>query len=78
MELKYDVKRGADIYRAISAPRFRAWISTGYIKRGEVVVWRSGLSGWRKPEELAELTPFFKQWERQQLQEAERKKKGLL
>ena len=66
MELKYDVKRGADIYRAISAPRFRAWISAGYIKRGEVVVWRSGLSGWRKPEDLEELEPVFERWKKSQ------------
>ena len=78
MEIKYDIKRGAQIYRVIYGTRLRSWISRGVIKRGETVVWRSGLSGWRKPEELAELTPFFKQWERQQLQEAERKKKGLL
>ena len=78
MEIKYDIKRGAQIYRVIYGTRLRSWISKGVIKRGETVVWRSGLSGWRKPEELAELTPFFKQWERQQLQEAERKKKGLL
>ena len=78
MEIKYDIKRGAQIYRVIYGTRLRSWISRGVIKRGETVVWRSGLSGWRKPEELAELTPFFKQWERQQLEEAERKKKGLL
>ena len=75
MELKYDVKRGADIYRAISSARFRSWISTGYIKRGEVVVWRSGLSGWRKPEDLEELVPVFERWERSQLIKKKAKKR---
>ena len=78
MEIKYDIRRGAQIYRAIYGARLRSWISRGVIKRGETVVWRSGLSGWRKPEELAELAPFFKQWEKQQLQEAERQKRELL
>ncbi|MCG2675774.1 response regulator [bacterium] len=66
-EIKYDIRRGADIYRAIYFPRLKGWISTGKIKRGEVVVWRSGLSGWRRPEELEELIPFFEWWEKQQL-----------
>lgn len=66
-EIKYDVRRGADIYRSIYFARLRDWISKGKIKRGEVIVWRSGLSGWRRPEELEELLPFFEQWEEQQL-----------
>jgi len=75
MELKYDVKRGADIYRAISSARFRSWISTGYIKRGEVVVWRSGLSGWRPPEELEELVLVFERWDKSQLRKKKVKKR---
>lgn len=70
-ELKYDMKRGAQIYRAIGDARLKSWIAAGSVKRGEVVVWRSGLSGWRKPEELEELAPFFKRWEKAQ----ERKKR---
>ncbi len=66
-EIKYDIRRGADIYRAIYFARLRDWISKGRIKRGEVIVWRSGLSGWRRPEELEELIPFFEQWEKQQI-----------
>lgn len=58
-EIKYDIRRGADVYRQIYSSRLRKWISTGYIKRGEVTVWRSGLSGWRRPEELEELAPCF-------------------
>lgn len=66
-EIKWDIKRGANIYRAIYASRLQSWISKGVIKRGEVTVWQSGFSGWRKPEELEELMPFFERWEKQQL-----------
>ncbi|MEW6215724.1 MAG: response regulator, partial [Nitrospirota bacterium] len=71
-EIKYDIKRGADIYRAIYGSRLKSWISTGQIKRGEVLVWRSGLSGWRKAEELEELRPFFEQWEKDQVVKGKR------
>jgi len=65
--LKYDIKRGADTYRAIWGSRLVKWISSGKIKTGEILVWRSGLSGWRRAEELEELMPFFqKQEERPQ------------
>ena len=60
-ETKYDVKRGADVYQMIYHSRLRNWILKGVIKRGEAIVWRSGLSGWRKPEELEELKLYFKQ-----------------
>ncbi|MFH0775539.1 MAG: response regulator [bacterium] len=79
-EIKYDIRRGADIYRTIDGSRLKGWISTGKIKRGEVIVWRSGLSGWRRPEEIEELVPFFQHWERLQLQEIkreQRKKRSL-
>jgi len=66
MEIKYDIRRGTDVYRAIYAPRLKSWISKGVIKRGEALVWRSGLSGWRTPEELEELEPLFDEWERKQ------------
>ena len=66
-EIKWDIRRGAAIYRVIYDSRFKSWISTGKIKRGETVVWRSGFSGWRKPEELPELAPFFASWEKRQL-----------
>ena len=60
-ELKYDVRRGVDTYRLIYYSRLKSWILRGIIKRDEALVWRSGLSGWRKPEELEELIPFFEQ-----------------
>ena len=72
--IKYDIKRGADIYREIYISRLQKWISTGKIKRGETLIWRSGLSGWRKPEELEELAPFFEKWEERELRETIRKR----
>jgi len=62
-KLKYDVRRGADTYGLIYHSRLESWILKGIIKPDEALVWRSGLSGWRKPEELKELIPFFKQRE---------------
>jgi len=66
-ELKYDVRRGVDTYRLIYYSRLKSWILRGIIKRDEALVWRSGLSGWRKPEELEELIPFFEQREQARL-----------
>jgi CheY-like chemotaxis protein len=67
LELKYDVRRGADTYRLIYQSRLKSWILNGIIKPDEALVWRSGLSGWRKPEELEELIPFFEQREQARL-----------
>jgi len=66
-EIKYDVKRGADIYRLILYSKLKSWILRGIIKRDEAIVWRSGLSGWRKPEDLEELKPYFKQKDEEDL-----------
>ena len=73
-EIKYDVKRGADVYKMIFHSRLRSWILKGIIKRGGTIVWRSGLSGWRKPEELEELKPYFRQKDKEDLK---RKKQGI-
>jgi len=62
-ELEYDIRRGVDVYRRLHFARLKSWILKGIIKKGEAIVWRSGLSGWRKPEELEELKPYFKQKE---------------
>lgn len=64
VEIKYDIRRGADIYREIYRSRLGNWILKGKILKGDILVWRSGLSAWRRPEELEELMPFFKQWEK--------------
>ena len=66
-EIKYDVRRGADTYRLIYHSRLKSWILRDIIKRDEALVWRSGLSGWRKPEELEELKPYFQQREQEHL-----------
>lgn len=73
-EIKYDIRRGGDIYRSIYETRLQSWVSTGKIKRGEILVWRSGLSGWRRAEELEELAPFFEKWERSKLRRLKRKR----
>jgi len=73
-EIKYDIKRGASIYRAIYGSRLQRWISLGKIKAGEVLVWRDGLSGWRRPEELEELVPFFEQWKESQVREVKKRR----
>ena len=67
-ELKYDVRRGADTYRMIYHSRLKSWILRDIIKRDEALVWRSGLSGWRRPEDLPELKPYFEQREAAHLQ----------
>jgi len=66
-DLKYDIRRGADTYRLIYHARLKSWILKGIIKRYEALVWRSGLSGWRKPEQLEELRPYFEQREEENL-----------
>ena len=73
-EVKWDIKRGADVYRQVFDSRLKSWISTGKIKPGEVVVYRSGFSGWRKPEELNEIIPYFRRYEKDQLRKIKRRK----
>src|SRR3989338_8024257 len=74
VEIKWDIKRGADVYRQVFDSRLKSWISTGKIKPGEVVVYRSGFSGWRKPEELNEIIPYFRRYEKAQLRKLKRRK----
>ena len=68
-EIKYDIRKGADIYRAIHTSRLEKWISTGKVKAEETFVWRSGLSGWRRLDELDEFKPSLKQWEKRRNKE---------
>ena len=74
VEIKWDIKRGADVYRQVFDSRLKSWISTGKIKPGEVVVYRSGFSGWRRPEELEELISYFRRYEKGQLRKLKRRK----
>ena len=73
-EIKWDIKRGADIYRQVLDNRLKSWISTGKLKLGEVVVWRSGFSGWRRPEEVEKLISYFRRYEKAQLRKLKRRK----
>lgn len=73
-DIKWDVKKGHSIYTEVYTHRLANWISTGRIKKDEVTVWRGGLSGWVRPEELSELTPYFEEWETKQ-QRKKRKKR---
>jgi len=73
-EIKWDIKRGADIYRQVLDNRLKSWISTGKLKLGEVVVWRSGFSGWRRPEEVETLIFYFSRYEKAQLRKLKRRK----
>jgi len=77
MEVKYDIRRGADTYRLIYLARLKSWILKGIIKRDEALVWRSGLSGWRKPEDLPELAPFFHQRDKEHLKRMQVQKEPL-
>ena len=77
MEVKYDIRRGADTYRLIYLARLKSWILKGIIKRDEALVWRSGLSGWRKPEDLPELAPFFHQRDKEHLKRTQVQKEPL-
>jgi CheY-like chemotaxis protein len=63
-ETRWDIKRGASVYHQVSSARLKLWINTGKIKAGETAVWHINLSGWRKPEDLEELKPSFKLYEK--------------
>lgn len=64
--VKWDIKKGYGMYRSIYTPQLVSWIRGGQIKRGEVLVWRSGFSGFRLPEQVEELAPFFRVYKRLQ------------
>ena len=71
-DLRWDIKRGASVYHQVSDARIKRWIKTGKIKAGETVVWHTDLSGWRRPEELEELRPFFELCEKALFRKSER------
>lgn len=59
MSIKWDVKRGYGVYQSVYTEVLQRWIKDGRIKEDEVFVWTSGMSGWRRPEELLEFRPLF-------------------
>jgi CheY-like chemotaxis protein len=63
-ETRWDIKRGASVYHQVSLARLKLWINTGKIKAGEAAVWHINFSGWRKPEDLEELKPSFRLYEK--------------
>lgn len=65
-DVKWDVKKEKTIYSDVYTHRLVEWIASGKIKRGEVMVWKGGLSGWQKPERLPELMPYFEELEAKQ------------
>jgi len=74
-DVKWDIRRAQSIYSGIYTHRLVHWITEGRIKKGEVMVWRGGLSGYVKPESLFELIPYFEQWEA--AQKPKRKKRFI-
>lgn len=76
VDVKWDVKKGYSVYSEVWTHRLVHWISTGIVKRGDIMVWRGGLSGWTRPEDLSELLPFFRQWEARR--RPKKKKKVLI
>lgn len=58
---KWDVKRGYSVYKDISTNAIKKWIRERRFSKGEeVFLWRSGMSGWRRPAELDEFKGLFK------------------
>lgn len=58
--IKWDIRRENSVYKSVYTKVLERWIKEGNIKEGEALVWRSGLSGWRRPEELREFKRLFK------------------
>jgi CheY-like chemotaxis protein len=73
-DLRWNIKRGANVYHEVSDDRLKLWIKTGKIKTGEVVVWHGNFSDWRRPEELEELRPLFELYEQTRFKTSERRK----
>lgn len=57
---KWNIKRGYSVYKSVYTEQIKAWIREGKIKRGEVFIWASGMSGWRRPEEVDQFKRLFK------------------
>lgn len=58
--IRWDIKRGYSVYQSVDTNVLQRWITEERIKKGEALVWTSGMSGWRRPEELDEFRWAFK------------------
>lgn len=56
---KWDIKQGYGVYKSVYTEILKKWIKQGSIKEGAAFVWASGMSGWRRPEELPEFAYYF-------------------
>jgi ActR/RegA family two-component response regulator len=74
MVKKWNLRIGTSVYLQVPAAHIKHWIKTGRIKAGEAVVRQAKLSSWRKLEELEELIPFFKIFEKSSFGKSERRK----
>lgn len=59
----YDLKTDSKVLTPITRGRMERWISEGRVKEYHLV-WRSGLSGWRRASDLEELRPLFEKAKR--------------
>lgn len=66
-KVKWDIKRGHAVYKSVHTSILQKWIKEGKVNEGEVLVWTSGMSGWRRPEELAPFKSFFKKKRKRRL-----------
>lgn len=64
MAKKWDLRIGTNVYLQVPNAHIKHWIKSGKIKAGETVIRKANFPGWRKPEELEELIPFFKFYEK--------------
>lgn len=64
MANKWDLRIGTNVYLQVPNAHIKHWIKSGKIKAGETVIRKANFPGWRKPEELEELIPFFKLYEK--------------
>lgn len=69
-DIKWDIKRGYSVYKSVYTKALQKWIRDGTIKKDEVFVWTSGMSGWRRPEELVEFKSLFEKIEKRKKRKA--------
>lgn len=62
--MKWDIKRGYGVYKSVVTKQLESWIREGRVGEGEMFVWKSGFSGWRRPEELDEFKRIFERRKR--------------